>query len=533
MKKVSKYILLIIVFLPLLYFRDFTPNNELKYLSIADEALRSGTYLTFTHEGSIYTDKPPLYLWLIMLCKQLLGHHSMLLLGLFSFIPALLILYIMEKWLSPYIPSNYLFTFSLMLITTGLFAGSAIVLRMDMLMSLFILLALYTFYRMYTGQAGKGAKVLLPLYIFLALFTKGPLGLIIPFFSILVFLLYQKEGKTFFSYFGLLQWFILVGLCSVWFLGVYWEGGSNYLYNLVFHQTLDRAMDSFHHKEPFYYYFTTIWYALAPWSLLYIFVPAIALWKRQLKSNIEKFFLTILVANFLLLSLFSSKLDIYLLPIFPFFAGLTILLLKRFFERTVSFTIAVPALLFALSLPASYFFITQTEWHYPVSLQIAIFLLSAAALLSLYYLYRKKILYAIRSLAGGIILVIFIGGFYIPHLNPYIGFREICREAAQIAAQQNIDHYYYYNFRSGENMDVYLKTEVKEIRIYEIPEIAQRENFILFLRNKDIRRNPALPPLLPQDHSIDCGNYRIVLFRKLQQENLPAENNPIKSLSFR
>lgn len=145
----------------------------------------------------------------------------------------------------------------------------------------------------------------------------------------------------------------------------------------------------------------------------------------------------------------------------------------------------------------------------------------------------EKILYAIRSLAGGIILVIFIGGFYIPHLNPYIGFREICREAAQIAAQQNIDHYYYYNFRSGENMDVYLKTEVKEIRIYEIPEIAQRENFILFLRNKDIRRNPALSPLLPQDHSIDCGNYRIVLFRKLQQENLPAENNPIKSLSFR
>ena len=49
MKKVSKYILLIIVFLPLLYFRDFTPNNELKYLSIADEALRSGTYLTFTY----------------------------------------------------------------------------------------------------------------------------------------------------------------------------------------------------------------------------------------------------------------------------------------------------------------------------------------------------------------------------------------------------------------------------------------------------------------------------------------------------
>lgn len=533
MKKVSKYILLILVFLPLLYFRDFTPNNELKYLSIADEALQSGTYLTFTNDGSLYTDKPPLYLWLIMLCKQLLGYHSMLLLSLFSFIPALLIIYVMEKWLSSYISPNYLFTFSLMLITTGLFAGSAIVLRMDMLMSLFILLALYTFYRMYTGCPGKGAKIFLPLYIFLALFTKGPLGLIIPLVSILAFLLIQKEGKTFFRYFGILSWLILIGLCALWFLGVYWEGGAGYLYSLVFHQTLDRAMDSFHHKEPFYYYFTTVWYALAPWSLLYIFVPVLALWKKQLKSNIEKFFLTILVTNFLLLSLFSSKLDIYLLPIFPFFAGLTILLLKRFFGRTISFAIAIPAILLVFLLPASYFFITQTAWHYPLSLQIAIFSLSAAALLSLSYLYRKKILPAIKSLAGGIILVIFIGGFYIPQLNPYIGFREVCREASKIAAQQNIEHYYYYNFRSGENMDVYLNTEVKKIKIDEIPETAQREDFILFLRNKDIGRTPALSPLLPKNHSIDCGNYRIVLFQKPQQENSPEENGHIKSLSFR
>lgn len=54
---------------------------------------------------------------------------------------------------------------------------------------------------MYTGQAGKGAKVLLPLYIFLALFTKGPLGLIIPFFSILVLFVIPKRRKNFFQLF--------------------------------------------------------------------------------------------------------------------------------------------------------------------------------------------------------------------------------------------------------------------------------------------------------------------------------------------
>ena len=58
-----------------------------------------------------------------------------------------------------------------MLLTSGLFTGSAIVLRMDMLMSLFIILSLYTFYRIYTGRCSPADPIKLPIYIFLAIFT--------------------------------------------------------------------------------------------------------------------------------------------------------------------------------------------------------------------------------------------------------------------------------------------------------------------------------------------------------------------------
>lgn len=81
-----------------------------------------------------------------------------------------------------------------MLITSGLFMGSAMVLRMDMLMCLFILLALHTFYKIYIGQASPRDKTLLPVYIFMALFTKGPVGLLLPLVSISVFLLLQKKS---------------------------------------------------------------------------------------------------------------------------------------------------------------------------------------------------------------------------------------------------------------------------------------------------------------------------------------------------
>ena len=47
MMKITRYLLFFACFIPLLYFRDFTPNNELKYLSIADEALREGHWFTF------------------------------------------------------------------------------------------------------------------------------------------------------------------------------------------------------------------------------------------------------------------------------------------------------------------------------------------------------------------------------------------------------------------------------------------------------------------------------------------------------
>ena len=123
---------------------NYTPDNELRYLSIVDEALRNGDIFTFTNQGEMYADKPPLYFWLMMVGKILLGGHRMWYLSLLSFLPAIIVIAIMNRWLrqeNEETKGNA----ALMLMTAGLFAGLAIVIRMDMLMTLFITLALYTF----------------------------------------------------------------------------------------------------------------------------------------------------------------------------------------------------------------------------------------------------------------------------------------------------------------------------------------------------------------------------------------------------
>ena len=99
MKPRHLYLLWFIALLPVMILRDYTPNNELRYLSIVDEALRQGNFFTFTLDGEIYADKPPLSFWLMMAGKTLIGSHQMWFLSLLSFLPALVVLMVMEKWM--------------------------------------------------------------------------------------------------------------------------------------------------------------------------------------------------------------------------------------------------------------------------------------------------------------------------------------------------------------------------------------------------------------------------------------------------
>ncbi|MDZ7613752.1 MAG: hypothetical protein U5K51_08690 [Flavobacteriaceae bacterium] len=244
--------LALFAFLPVIILRDFTPLNELRYLSIADEALRDGNLFTFKNHGIPYADKPPLFLWLIMAAKSLWGSHQMWILALGSLIPALVIIQTMDNWVKHELTLANRFTAKLMLMSSGLFLGLSLLIRMDMLMCMFIVLSLNTFYRMYIERPGRWDVFLFPFYIFMALFSKGPFGLLIPLLvTISHLLLVKKKYRMIKLLWGWKTWLILIIFCSIWFACVVCEGVPGYLNNLVFHQTVNRGINTFHHKEPF------------------------------------------------------------------------------------------------------------------------------------------------------------------------------------------------------------------------------------------------------------------------------------------
>ena len=93
MKNWYLYILPILMLLPVFLLRDYTVDNELRYLSIADEALRDGSLFAFHNHGAAYADKPPLYFWFMMAFRSLTGTHCMALIGLLTIVPAIVIMY--------------------------------------------------------------------------------------------------------------------------------------------------------------------------------------------------------------------------------------------------------------------------------------------------------------------------------------------------------------------------------------------------------------------------------------------------------
>ena len=493
-----RYLYYILLLIPAFLFRDYTPTNELKYISIVDEALKNGTWFTFYNHGAVYADKPPLFFWLIMLIKLITGTYNMWLIGLFSLLPTIGIMAVMDRWVRKEgIASNPLVS-NVLLLTTGMFLGSALVVRMDMLMTFFIVVSLYIFWTIYKNdEHARIGRSVLPVFIFLALFTKGPIGLLIPVVSIISFLVLKKQIRTIGRYLGWQQWTILAGLCALWFALIYVEGGRDYLYNILFKQTIGRGVNSFHHKEPFWFYVPRMLWSFAPWSLLYV----VLLWKgiqqKTINDDLKKFFLIVISTSLILLSAISSKLDIYLLPEYPFIVYLcSIILMDNLNNKFVKIAITIPALLFALILPVIIAFGHEifAILNSPILLLAACIMLTFGGVVAIILLHKKQTLRAICVISFAIIGLVFIGSFIIPSVNKYIGFREMASSALVLAKKKQVVHYACYKFNTASNMDVYLNSELQQTEtVSQLDSMAHHWNkTILFVRKKELLHDEEL-----------------------------------------
>lgn len=458
---------------PFMALRDVTPANELRYLSIADEALRDGHFFAFYNHGIPYADKPPLYFWLLMFCRLIFGRHCIYVLSLFSFIPAAVITFVMDRWAYSYrkdAPRQERVAMAMLLYSTVYWLGLGFFLRMDMLLAMFIVLALHAWHRDKPWQFA--------LFTFLGLFTKGLVGLLMPLLSVAVYVLsYRKRpsDEPRLRLFRFIGWrFLLLagGCCAVWFTCAWLEGGSEYLHNLLFHQTVDRTVNAFHHKEPFWFYLIQIWPVMLPWCFLTIPACVASLCRRGESAapranagRLEKLCRCAFFSTIILLSCSSSKLPVYLLPIIPFAVYLLPLYVRRTgWRRWMDWTIVASAALFAMiglalaimplihdKIPAlAPYTFAASPW-----IALAGFVVLVGGVLTVFSVLKSgRQLLSVRPLAVAVLAFFLALAPLMPQINEYLGYGALCRDIPEDA------RVYVRGHNRPENMDVYLGRDI-------------------------------------------------------------------------
>ena len=312
-------------FMPAVLLRDFNPLNELSYLAIASESMERGSFFAFYQDGSPYADKPPLYLWICMLCLSIAGQNAMPLVLLASVIPFIFVLSIMDRYLGVDFRHQERLLIILGMCSLLFVDVLGVIARMDMLFTAVMLLAYMKMVKRYTlikelgpsAPRPKYGNLSIPLLLFLGVFTKGPYGFIFPVLSLVAMMAFNRDLRRFFVVFRPYYFIIILLMTALWAAMVYLDGGKAYVHNLFIEQSVRRVTSLPIHREPFYYYLQNFVILTVPVGLCFVYFLVRQIRNRETLDIKTQACLFFTLTTVLVISIPVSKLEVYMLPAIP------------------------------------------------------------------------------------------------------------------------------------------------------------------------------------------------------------------------
>lgn len=292
--------------------RELYVGDETKYSQVVRE-MRAGSFFLPTLNGSPFTHKPPLHFWAVDLLTYVFGVYSIwpfVLPSLISFVLLLLLMHRFGGWVAAFVAG-----------TSLLLWGSAQTARMDVAFTALLALAAYLMWRA-NGALTLGAG----LATGFAFLVKGPMAPVI----IIALYLIERFRRRRAGNISALRSPVpaVVAMFAVpllWLVPAIVIGGEPYFREIFFKQTVGRAVGSWVHQSPPWFYLVRAPLTLAPWFFLSV-AAAVAAFKRG--DEQAKFAVSWILAVLVPYSLLSSKLDVYMIAMLPAVA----LLIARFVE---------------------------------------------------------------------------------------------------------------------------------------------------------------------------------------------------------
>jgi len=305
-------------------------SDEVRYAD-AYAGLLHGKWLVLSLNGVAYPDKPPLYFWFIRALDLVTGLGDPAVFFAASAASGLLMIYATISLGSVLgLRKEIQAGAGLVLVSTLFFAGLLHYSRMDLLFSALITASQAAFCLAFTpGQEHRRTRqaALALVLAGLATLTKGPLGLLFPVLTTVLFLAWRGRTREFFSSCMLPGLVALLALVFSWIIAAYFVEGPQFLHKIFYEQIYQRATHTFHHAEPMTFYLVAFPPCWLPWTLALVSLPVHrlvqgsfwrGLWaerKAADQTSDARVWLWIsAISGLVLLSLLSGKVVVYILP---------------------------------------------------------------------------------------------------------------------------------------------------------------------------------------------------------------------------
>src|SRR4029079_13524356 len=198
--------------------------------------------------------------------------------------------------------------------------------RSDIVLCFFLTTAAMAFFWLWRERAAEPQTVwIFYLSIGLATLAKGPLGVVLPGITVLLFLYLTRE-LDFLKRMHLAKGAVIIASVAIsWYVLAWWFGGWEFFRRQVLDENVFRFFDSEtggpSRDHAFYYYAPTLFAGMFPWSLFFPLVGYF-LYRSRLREQKLRYVVVWFVGGFVFFSLASGKRGNYLLPLYPALAML-------------------------------------------------------------------------------------------------------------------------------------------------------------------------------------------------------------------
>ncbi len=278
--------------------------DEVNFAEASREMLVNNNFMNVQINYLPFWEKPPLFFWLQVVCMKLVGVNewgSRLPNVAVGIVSVLFIYSIGKKVVS----KKFGFIWGLAYIGSFLphfYFKSGII---DPLFNLFIFLALYYFY-LYQENYQKKHVITAAVLSGLAVLTKGPVGVLIIFLVVVVYIVANWKTIKLKFIDILLVVLIILGITAIWFIAEIINGGGI----SVFKEFIDYQVRLFTtseagHGQPFYYHFIVLFFGCFPISLIAFPYLLRKKFGVQTQPMVQNFYLLNFILFWVVLLLFS------------------------------------------------------------------------------------------------------------------------------------------------------------------------------------------------------------------------------------